>query len=622
MRLPVIVGFGGVNTAGRSSGHHAYRRLVYSSLSKRTQASTRSALGQLMGLAGDSAAQDATMLAHTLIRRIEPAWFDPEAVLWHQRLRVIAGGGATRVTVARRHLPSCLPPGTIVHDTGLADVVLELLPGCEVLLPTTSELPVHSAGLLPSGFDPGTLYASRHHPRGLQMTIYAASDALASLGLEWEQVASCLPPDQVSVYVGSAMGQLDEPGSAGMLNARTRGQRTSSKSCPLGLAEMPSDFINAYVLGTMGGTGTNLGACASFLYNLRQGISDIQAGRARIAVVGAAEAPVTPEVIEGYAAMGALASVKDLQALDGLPFDVTPDFRRACRPFGQNCGFTLAESAQVAILFDDALAVELGARVLGSVPDVFINADGYKKSIAGPGVGNYITLAKAAGAARSLLGEVALRQSGVVLAHGTGTPQNRVTESHIMSTTAAAFGIPAWPVLGIKGQLGHSLAAAAADQLMVALGVWEDAILPGIRTTTEIADDVHQEHLDFVLADRAVEPGAISHVLINSKGFGGNNASALVVGPQQTARMLQQRHGARAWAQWQASNAEVVGRAEAADTAVTAGCHAVRYRFDHGVLGETAIAFDEQATTLRVAGAAIALDTGLPGYRDMYSSDG
>ncbi|HNF09694.1 MAG TPA: hypothetical protein PLX36_10580, partial [Pseudomonadales bacterium] len=28
VRLPVIVGFGGINPAGRSSFHHGYRRLV------------------------------------------------------------------------------------------------------------------------------------------------------------------------------------------------------------------------------------------------------------------------------------------------------------------------------------------------------------------------------------------------------------------------------------------------------------------------------------------------------------------------------------------------------------------------------------------------------------------
>ena len=30
--LPVIVGFGGINGAGRVSGHHAFRRMVYSAL--------------------------------------------------------------------------------------------------------------------------------------------------------------------------------------------------------------------------------------------------------------------------------------------------------------------------------------------------------------------------------------------------------------------------------------------------------------------------------------------------------------------------------------------------------------------------------------------------------------
>jgi acetoacetyl-[acyl-carrier protein] synthase len=45
------------------------------------------------------------------------------------------------------------------------------------------------------------------------------------------------------------------------------------------------------------------------------------------------------------------------------------------------------------VLFDDSLALETGATVLGAAADVFVNADGYKKSISGPGVGNYLTMA-------------------------------------------------------------------------------------------------------------------------------------------------------------------------------------------------------------------------------------
>ena len=167
---------------------------------------------------------------------------------------------------------------------------------------------MQSAGQLPTGFEPGKLYPSRSHPRGLEMTIYGASDALGSLGIDWERVRSAVAPDQISVYAGSAMGQLDANGHGNMLSSRFHGRRVSSKNCPLGLAEMAADFINAYVLGSVGSTGTYVGACASFLYNLRQGIQDIRSGKFRAVLVGASEAPITPEVIEGYRTMGALAT--------------------------------------------------------------------------------------------------------------------------------------------------------------------------------------------------------------------------------------------------------------------------------------------------------------------------
>ena len=71
------------------------------------------------------------------------------------------------------------------------------------------------------------------------------------------------------------------------------------------------------------------------------------------------------------------------------------DNRRACRPFSDNAGFTLSEAAVYVVLMDDELALEIGADIHGAVGDVFINADGFKKSIPSPGVGNYVTMAKA-----------------------------------------------------------------------------------------------------------------------------------------------------------------------------------------------------------------------------------
>ena len=126
------------------------------------------------------------------------------------------------------------------------------------------------------------------------------------------------------------------------------------------------------------------------------------------------------------------------------------------------------------VLFDDALAMELGATIFGAATDVFVNADGYKKSIPGPGIGNYVTVGKAMGVIRSILGEEALRNRTYMQAHGTSTPQNRVTESHIFNELASSFGINKWPVGAIKAYIGHSLACASADQLIGSLGVWQE----------------------------------------------------------------------------------------------------------------------------------------------------
>mgnify|MGYP005684331131 FL=1 len=235
------------------------------------------------------------------------------------------------------------------------------------------------------------------------MSIYAMSDALADLGLDWDQLTAGLSPDAVSVYVSSSMGQLDEAATGGMLTAALRGERVLAKNCPLGFAEMPGDFLNAYVLKSLGQTGPALGACATFLYNLQRGVDDIRSGRARIAVVGASEAPILPSLMDGYVAMGALATDKELRALQGIDGDGLVDYRSACRPFGNNCGFVMAESAQILVLMDDELALEQGAPVLGAVPFVSVHADGAKKSIPGPGPGNYLTMARAAQAARDIV---------------------------------------------------------------------------------------------------------------------------------------------------------------------------------------------------------------------------
>jgi len=594
--LAVIAGFGGINAAGRSSAHHGYRRSIIDVLDQSLAVGTFRSLAGLMGIKGEiDAERRRYILDHTLVRGLEPEILDPGNVAWNCKARLSTGLGPVSFLVSQRDLPSRLPEGWRISESVAGRVRIDVSEDAEILLPVTRALDVSAAGQLPTGFDPKSLYPGRGHPKAVQLAIFAANDALGSLGIDWGTLMQHVPPDRVSVYAGSAMGQLDQEGTGGLLGSRYRGSRPTSKQVPLGLAQMPADFVNAYVLGSVGQTGHNMGACATFLYNLRHGMFDIDSGRSRVALVGGAEAPLCPDVIEGLATMGALGTDKALLELDRHRNATEPDLRRACRPFGENCGFTIAEGAQFAVLLDDALALELGAVIYGAVTDVQVQADGYKKSISSPGVGNYITFAKAVRRAIRDVGEESIRHRSFVQAHGTGTPQNRTTESQILNRVAAAFGIEDWPVAAIKCFVGHTMAAAGGDQLASTLGVFEHGILPGITTIDEVAADVEREHLRLSPRPLVRSPADWDASFLNAKGFGGNNATATIVSPRIAMQWIEQRHDGRARSAWRRRNETVAQSAARWDLALTEGTAEIVYRFDHEVRSEEHVRIENGA---------------------------
>ncbi|OAN11442.1 beta-ketoacyl synthase [Photobacterium jeanii] len=612
-KLPLIVGFGGMNAAGRSSGFHSYKRMVADVLSQEQMASTWQDLACRMGLEQTELANEelvAAIKAGTLVRRIES--FDPDNILYQYKAQVASEGDTLTFTVRKSKLPTKIPDNWELESQG-NKVKVTVTGELATLLEDRTQYPVTSGGNIPTGFDPAKLYNSRFHPRGLTLSVYGASDALNSLGLEWDTVLQHIEPDQVSVYAGSALGQIDDDSLSGMLAAPLTGGRVSTKMMALSFAEMPADFINGYVINSVGNTGTNMGACASFLYNLRQGMHDIQHGKAKVAIVGNAEAPVVAEVMEGFRVMGALAEDEQLKALDSSD---TVDNTRACRPFSSNAGFTMAEASQFVVLMDDELALKLGMNIYGSVADVFVNADANKKSISAPGIGNYVTVAKAAALAKAILGEEGVKQT-YVQAHGTGTPQNRVTESHILNEVAKTFNIDQWSVSAVKSYLGHSMGAAAGDQLVASLGVWQYGWVPGITTIDHVADDVYHSNLNILMDHQfAGEKGEdYKAVLVNAKGFGGNNATGLVLSPAQTMSMLAKKYGDDAIHAYQAKNQVVSEQAMNADQAACQGKEVMRYHFGESVMDETSVSMTPEQLTLTAFDTAISLPTATP-YQD------
>jgi len=619
MRLPVITGFGGINPAGRVSFHQAYKRLVIDAMSPAEQGRTYRSLAGLMGIDNPDDAQTRSYIRdNTLIRRID--LFDPANVFVQSaaKLQSAQPGEPLTFVLNKRQLPGSIPAGWQLDSIDDNTVRVSVFGELDALFPDSRVSRVSSAGQLPKGFNPGELYQSRNHPRGLQLAVYGASDALRSTGIAIERLKEVVPPDQIAVYSASAMGQLDSEGYGALFQNPMCGKRPSSKNVPLGLCEMPGDFVNAYVFGSAGGTGGMIGACATYLYNVRHGVEEIKSGRKRLVIVGNSEAPVVPEVIEGYRTMGALAEDERLMALDNS--DV-PDYRRACRPFSSNTGFTVAESAVYTVIMDDELALELGARILGSVGGVYVNADGYKKSIPGPGIGNYLTVGKAMGMARAMLGEKSLRERTQMYAHGTGTQQNRITESRVLNEMAKVFGIENWPVCAVKAYVGHSMAPAGGDQLAAALGAWEYGWMPGITTIDHIADDVHDSNLLLPMSHLQIDPQQLEGAFVNSKGFGGNNATGFFISPKMTEKMLTQRWGEKHMQAWRKRNDAVATTAADYDDRADHGDFPPIYQLGDQVVESEDLSIS--ASEIRVPGFGQVVDLNLANpYDDMTGKKG
>ena len=547
--LTVITGFGGINASGRSSDFIGYKNLIFDSLEEKEQ------LKVLKDLAVTQ-------------QKIRPAG---------KKWETDTGDSIQLNSYLKRNSDG------IREDTLVREIDRDLYDPEGIIL---DQIQASSAGQLPTGFDPGQFYSSRQHPKALQMTVFGMSDTLGQFGIDWSEILKKVSPDQIAVFSGAAIGNMDYFGFGGMMQSRMKGSRSSSKNLPFGLVEMSADFINAYILGNVGRTGHVVGACATFLFNLQLGKESIENGNARVVIVGGAEAPITPEIIDGFFAISALSDDKrmlELQSQLNEPAN-KPDQRKACRPFGENIGMVMGESAQFVILMDEDLALELGAKIYASVQAVASHADGFKKSISGPGIGNYITLAKCVAEASQQLSSKSLKNETYVHAHGTGTPANRTSESHVLDEIAKVFGIKSWPVTAIKSYLGHSMAVAAGDQLNCVLGTWNNGIIPRIHSITETAEDVFSDNLNFLTEDKVEDPNFYKGAFLNAKGFGGNNASALILGPDFTFSQIKKRHTKKALKLYERKLENTRKSVLKYNENASKGVYKTIYRFNHEVL--------------------------------------
>jgi len=366
-----------------------------------------------------------------------------------------------------------------------------------------SEFPVRIAGEI-LDFDPEKFIErveARKMDRFVQFAVAATQMAVDDSGIDLESEN----PDRVGCLIGSGIGGIGtfEEQHSRLLN---RGPtRVSPYFVPMMIIDMAPGVVSMrYNL-----RGPNFGivsACASGAHAIGEAFRLIQHGDADVAVVGGAEAAITPMTVAGFASMRALSTRNDEPSKASRPFDKDRD------------GFILGEGAAMLVLEALEHAKARGARIYAELAGYGATADAYHMTAPAP---------DGEGAARSM--KIALEDAGLepgeityINAHGTSTPHNDRLETIAIKTV---FGEHAYriPVVSTKSMIGHLLGAAGAVELVTCvLSIRDGKIHPTINLENPDPDC----DLDYVPeGSRSID---VKAVVSNSFGFGGHNASLVI----------------------------------------------------------------------------------------------
>lgn len=342
------------------------------------------------------------------------------------------------------------------------------------------------------GFDAACRLGAREAERldrVSQLAVVAGREAVAAAGLE-----GGLPDaGRCAVVLGTGVGGQESLDEA---YRRLYGEG-STRLHPLTVPRTMPNACAGHVGLDLGVTGPTLGvvsACASSAHAIAVGAMLLRAGMADVAVVGGAEACITP---------GSFRAWEGLRVL-------SPD---ACRPFSAGRGgIVIGEGAGVLVLETAAHARGRGATVLAELAGVGLSSDAHDLVQPSPeGMARAIALA---------LADADLDPAAVdyVHAHGTGTAQNDAAETAALRTV---FGPHAdrLAVSSTKAMTGHLLGASAALGAIAAVLAIRRAEAP--PTIGYLAPDPTC-NLDYV--PNAARAMPIGVAVASAFAFGGLNA--------------------------------------------------------------------------------------------------
>jgi 3-oxoacyl-(acyl-carrier-protein) synthase len=178
----------------------------------------------------------------------------------------------------------------------------------------------------------------------------------------------------------------------------------------------------------------------------------------------------------------------------------------------------MGEGAAILVLESLDHAQARGARILGEISGYGTSNDAYH--ISAPSENG----AGAALCIRNALNDAGLsiRDIGYINAHGTSTQLNDKSETAAIKTI---FGKHAYniPISSTKSMTGHLLGAAGALEALICVKTLQDSILPA---TINYETPDPECDLDYV--PNKARRVKVQHIMSNSFGFGGHNASIII----------------------------------------------------------------------------------------------
>ena len=259
--------------------------------------------------------------------------------------------------------------------------------------------------------------------------------------------------------------------------------------------------------------GPSLGvdtACSSSLVALDAACRALRDGTVHVGLVGGVNVLLDPRMFLTFCRAHMLSRVGRIAA-----FDAGAD------------GFVRGEGAGIVVLkrLDDALRD--GDRIYATIEATAVNQDGRTDSITAPNPAAQKAMIRAALATAG----IAPAEVAYVEAHGTGTPLGDPIEAEAIGDILGCEGERPPVLVGtVKGNIGHLEPAAGIAGLIKAALVLAHAEIPASRNF-EVPNPripFNALNIEVVRESVSLDPSRAQHVLVNSFGFGGTNACAVL----------------------------------------------------------------------------------------------